>query len=106
MKLLLCAHCHDIVALNGEKRWCRCGTSYGRYIDNIHAEIAGAALLIGIANGSLRAALDDQMRHGDLTTPMPGYPAGEVRGREFDAWLLPVSCSRITRLTKMPRRNT
>lgn len=34
MKLLFCAHCGDIVRLFPEKRFCRCGKSWGHYLDD------------------------------------------------------------------------
>ena len=34
MKLLYCAHCGDIVRLFPEKRCCRCGKSWGHYLED------------------------------------------------------------------------
>jgi hypothetical protein len=34
VKLLYCAHCGDIVRLFPEKRFCRCGKSWGHYLED------------------------------------------------------------------------
>jgi hypothetical protein len=51
VKLLYCAHCHDIVRLFPDKRSCRCGKSWGHYLeDNSTTVQTWPSLSLGIAN--------------------------------------------------------
>lgn len=51
MKLLYCAHCGDIVRLFPEKRFCRCGKSWGQYLDDGATTVqTWPGLSLGIAN--------------------------------------------------------
>ncbi|WP_426504717.1 hypothetical protein ACPPVO_44920 [Dactylosporangium sp. McL0621] len=51
MKLLYCAHCGDIVRLFPDKRYCRCGKSWGHYLaDNSTTVQTWPGLSLGIAN--------------------------------------------------------
>lgn len=66
MKLLFCTFCHDVVALNDERRYCGCHQSWGEYDeDGLHATVGGKALVIGIENSGLRRAL---VAHEDTPT--------------------------------------
>lgn len=117
MKLLFCPHCYDVRKLGmdpdhvpkdvsalpqelhkfvpNQQGWtrCVCGKSWGRYRDEINAVYGGDAVMLGIANSSLREALDAQRRLGDLQ-PMPGIP---VPGRLFDAFIIPESAPTVRR---------
>lgn len=51
MKLMYCAHCHDVVKLFPEKRACRCGKSWGHYLDDGSTTVqTWPSLSLGIAN--------------------------------------------------------
>lgn len=58
MKLLLCPKCGDIFKLQKDLCHCDCGASAGKYReDSMHADVSGAALVIGIDNPSLGRAI-------------------------------------------------
>ncbi|MEY9925592.1 hypothetical protein ABH926_000212 [Catenulispora sp. GP43] len=58
MKLMYCAHCHDIVKLFPEKRFCKCGKSWGHYLeDNSTTVQTFPSLSLGIANQDFHAAV-------------------------------------------------
>jgi len=58
MKLMYCAHCHDIVKLFPEKRSCKCGKSWGHYIEDDSTTVQTfPSLSIGIANPDFTAAM-------------------------------------------------
>jgi hypothetical protein len=51
MKLMYCAHCRDIVRLFRDKRACRCGRSWGHYLDDDSTTVqTWPGLSLGIAN--------------------------------------------------------
>jgi hypothetical protein len=51
VKLLYCAHCHDVVKLFPEKRWCKCGKSWGHYLPDKSTTVqTWPSLSLGIAN--------------------------------------------------------
>lgn len=57
MKLMYCAHCGDIVRLFPERRSCKCGKSWGHYLeDNSTTVQTRPSLSIGIANPDFKAA--------------------------------------------------
>lgn len=57
MKLLFCPTCRTIINIVAdEKTQCRCGKSWGRYINNIEAEFNKHAVPIGFNNKSFRSA--------------------------------------------------
>ncbi|BBN90565.1 MULTISPECIES: hypothetical protein [Rhodocyclales] len=68
MKLLFCPHCQDVLKLRFEQRTCECGKSWGRYEDEEHARIGGAAVPLGIGNRSLVDALESRPADGKGTT--------------------------------------
>ena len=48
---MYCAHCHDIVKLFPERRTCRCGKSWGQYLDDRSTTVqTWPSLSLGIAN--------------------------------------------------------
>lgn len=97
MKLLLCPHCQDVVRLvEVRKRACECGASWGQYTDDINAVYGGAAIMLGISNPSLQAALSDQLRLGDKKPSRGTY----VSGREFAAFIIPESAPSVRREPK------
>ena len=59
MKLIFCPKCSDVVKLWKRKRFrrCTCRKSYGRYIDDIKAEIGGEAIPLVIDNRILYESL-------------------------------------------------
>lgn len=82
MKLILCPSCEDVVKLNVTGRFCECGHSWGRYLDDgISAEIGGEAIPLGFANSELRTALANRPKSG--------------MGRTFAAFVIPVLCETV-----------
>jgi hypothetical protein len=58
MKLMYCAHCHDIVKLFPEKRSCKCGKSWGHYLDDNSTTVQTfPSLSLGIANPDFNGAV-------------------------------------------------
>ena len=80
MKFIFCTDCHDIVRLRRELRKCGCGKSKGRYIDDLHAEIQGKSVPIGIEGDSFAAALK---------------PTEPGKGIRFEAFVIPKICDTI-----------
>lgn len=64
MKLLLCPVCQDVVKLTQTGRYCQCGQSWGRYLDDVAAEISGQGIPLGFANSSLVSALQRRPDEG------------------------------------------
>jgi len=57
VKLLYCGHCGDIVKLFPEKRFCKCGKSWGHYLaDRATTVQTWPSLSLGIANPDFTAA--------------------------------------------------
>ena len=57
MKLLYCPHCADIVRLFPERRTCKCGKSWGHYLDDNSTTVqTWPSLSLGIANPDFQAA--------------------------------------------------
>ena len=51
VKLLYCMHCQDVVRLFPQKRSCRCGKSWGHYLDDNSTTVqTWPSLSLGIAN--------------------------------------------------------
>lgn len=79
MKLLLCLHCHDIFNLALEEKACRCESTKGKYIDQLHAIYSGEhAVPLGFANSSLIKAIQNQPKEG--------------LGEPFSAFIIPKEC--------------
>lgn len=53
MKLLLCPVCYEIRSLTKQKRKCRCGSAWGKYVDDRLAEYGGKAIPLGVRNESV-----------------------------------------------------
>lgn len=87
MKLLLCKECHDVVRpLIGKKRWCQCGKcAVVGDDDNITIRCSGEnAVILGIANSSLRSAVINQPSQG--------------MGKEFTAFVIPKQCDVVKKI--------
>jgi hypothetical protein len=89
MKLILCTKCGDIFSLTRFTRICSCGLSSGRYRDNVNAVVSGPCIVLGIANGSLVAAIREQRDSGDLLDGL---------GRRFEAFIIPDNCESVSRV--------
>ena len=71
MKLLFCGHCHDFVRLFPERRYCKCGRSWGHYLpDNSTTVQTPYSLSLGIANSDFHEALDVLMQNRDRFSPL------------------------------------
>lgn len=85
MKLILCTSCQDVVKLTRGGRYCDCGRSWGRYLDDdVNAEISGDAVPIGFANSQLQFALTHRPESG--------------MGRTFDAFVIPMQCDTVRKI--------
>lgn len=57
MKLLRCKSCKDIFNIRMEDKFCSCGKTSGKYLeDRWHAEYSGPAILIGFDNSTFAVA--------------------------------------------------
>jgi hypothetical protein len=57
MKLMYCAHCGDVVRLFPERRSCKCGKSWGHYLNDDSTTVqTWPSLSLGIANPDFREA--------------------------------------------------
>ena len=81
MKLFFCPHCQDVMKLQDEERACKCGRSWGRYVDGLNATIGGSAVPIGFGNGSLADALEARPDDG--------------KGSTFLAFVIPKRCESV-----------
>jgi hypothetical protein len=82
VKLIICTACEDVVKLDSEKRYCKCGKSWGHYHhDGMNATYGGSAVALGFHNDSLRSAV--------ITRPERGP------GRDFKAFVIPKYCSTL-----------
>jgi hypothetical protein len=82
VKLMYCVHCEDVVRLFPEKRFCRCGKSWGHYLeDNSTTVQTWPSLSLGIANPDLV-----QAESAFAEDPERFSPLMSVR-----CWLNPVS---------------
>ncbi len=87
MKLLYCPECADLFSLSAQERHCSCGRSGGRYLDDLHAEVSGAAVPIGIDNLSFDAALRRQW--------LADRDREQIEGSIFSAWIMPAAANTI-----------
>ena len=83
MKLILCPHCQDVVRLKRGTSRCMCGKSWGRYVNDIDAEVNSEAIPLGFDNASLVKAIKNR--------PMTG------RGYQFTAFVIPFHCPTVTK---------
>lgn len=86
MKLLFCPHCNDVFNLTRDLKTCKCGRNYGRYIDEINAEISETAVALGFENSEFVEAMRDHIRE----------PIGS-RGKEFTAFVIPDNSKSVIR---------
>jgi len=79
MKLLFCKNCEDIFKLHEEIKRCKCGRTYGRYIDKKYAEYFGEyAVPLGFNNYNFAIKIMNQPLFG--------------RGLIFEAFIIPKTC--------------
>lgn len=105
MKLLFCPHCQDVRKLRGPEparatesnaTYCYCGKSWGYYTDDINAVYGGDAVMLGISNPSLGAAIYND-KHEPETHPRPFAGPGLVGGYVFTAFIIPESAPSVQR---------
>ena len=85
MKLILCWKCSDVVKCGmRRKRYCKCKEAWGKYINDLDAEIGGTAISVCLHNSHLVEAIKAQ--------PESGW------GKEFKAWVPAKECSTIRRV--------
>jgi hypothetical protein len=80
MKLIFCPKCQDVRKLHRapahDPIHCRCGRSWGRYLDDeVMAEVGGEAVVLGIGNPSFVSAY--------RAMPRPGSCGLELRFESF-----------------------
>lgn len=93
MKLIYCPYCQDLFKLiREEKRYCKCKKCYGRYKDNLNAEVNSEAISIGFNNGSFVAALKKRPKIGI--------------GQHFEAFIIPENCNTIFITDKKKKEKT
>jgi len=85
MKLFFCPECEDVIRMFYEIRHCRCQKAFGRYIDDLNAEIGGTAIPLGFANSSFVNAIKWRSSRKNDTW-----------GIEFRAFVIPEKCDTIT----------
>jgi DNA-directed RNA polymerase subunit F len=64
MKLLYCEECGDIFSLNDKRKTCRCGKTFGKYIDDRNGIYGGPSICLGLDNMSFDFAIENQMIDG------------------------------------------
>lgn len=86
MKLLFCERCGDVVKLRRDYRSCECGHVGGKYLsDGWHAEVSADAVVLGVANDTMRRALEafkagsDDSGHRTLSAWVMGADAPRVK---------------------------
>jgi hypothetical protein len=71
VKLLYCGHCGDVVRLFPEKRFCKCGKSWGHYLeDNATTVQTYPGLSLGISNPDFQLALDAFVENPNQFSPL------------------------------------
>ncbi len=87
MKLLYCVHCGDVVRLFPEKRTCKCGKSWGHYLeDNATTVQTYPSLSLGLANPDFQQALNAFVENPNVFSPVLA----------IRAWINPLSESDVT----------
>jgi hypothetical protein len=87
MKLLFCTHCHDVVRLHPEPRRCRCGRSWGRYLEDRATTVqTDRSISLGLANPDVYAAIE-------LFFKQPDHFSPELSIR---CWINPISENDVT----------
>jgi len=87
MKLLLCRKCTDIIKLTTLTKFCECGQSGGKYLDNLNAVYCGQGIPLGINNKTLITAVDNQSENG--------------LGENFIAFVIPSICLTYKLVTRL-----
>lgn len=57
MKLLYCTKCSGVFTLTDMTTYCKCQDSWGRYLDELHAEYGGEGVPFGFDNQDLLDAV-------------------------------------------------
>jgi hypothetical protein len=71
LKLLYCGHCGDVVRLFPEKRSCRCGKSWGQYLEDGATTLQTyPGLSLGIANQDFEQALNAFVENPRYFSPL------------------------------------
>jgi hypothetical protein len=84
---MYCGHCHDVVKLFPEKRTCRCGKSWGRYLDDNSTTVqTWPGLSIGIANPDFNQSIAAFNEDPERFSPM----------LSMRCWINPVSEPDVT----------
>ena len=94
MKLLCCLNCGDIFNLTKREKFCSCGDSSGKYVDDLNAEIKGNCVPIGFANRKFELAYRMQMTEDKNQKGKPVC----CDGVPFDAFFIPASATSIKRI--------
>lgn len=106
MKLLLCLLCDDLVTLrSAHARQCECGESSGQYLSEGLAKYSGPALLVGFGNSTFADVIRQQLKKSDKDLDkMGGFGPyrDELKGRCFDAFIIPESASTSMRDGEIP----
>ena len=100
MKMVLCTKCFDVIKIIEKPRWCSCGVCSAVLTDSVNARVYGgaAAVVLGFENTSLAEAIVAQRSKGDLGS-LHGVA---VKGRRFDAFIMPDSAATVCRVSPMP----
>jgi hypothetical protein len=86
MKLLYCGHCGDIVLLFLERRSCKCGRSWGQYLEDRSTTVqTECSLSLGFANADFWSAIKS------LLTDRQANRSGFSPLLCFRAWINPDS---------------
>ena len=88
MKLIRCPLCNDIVALTSWRKSCKCGSVYGKYIDNLRAKVSPGAILMAADSDSILNLNGKLFSHKvrDLTLEIPtteDYEGCDIEFEEF-----------------------
>lgn len=76
----MCLNCHEIFNLDFKEKACQCGSTKGRYIDELNATYSGEfAIPLGLTNTSLIKAIQSQPKDG--------------LGEPFNAFVIPKRCA-------------
>jgi hypothetical protein len=92
VKLMYCVRCHDVVRLFPERRYCRCGESWGEYVDNATTAQTWPSLSLGIANPDF-----EQAKLAFVENPKVFSPLLSMR-----SWINPVSEPDVTFVEETP----
>ena len=96
MKLLFCPECKDVFNLTFKNKSCSCGKTYGKYVDDLNAEISKDSIPLGFANSSFLFAVRVQLMLNDKEQDNPNVCC---KGEEFTAFVIPDWATSIKRKT-------